>query len=240
MIIETLNMLRGRDIEICDGITIRQPTIGEIEELGEDKYFTLVSMFTCTPFDLIAQLNDMGIDFTTITSYQLFGTLCQCMKTTDTKFLFGDLDFSKFRAIKNERGQVVLQYKEICINEQIYKDIAECVRKINMLPPPKYNKVANEHTKQKLIELAYDDLEFAKRRKPKSFLKTYISRATNHPYFKYKLDEVWDMKVYAFFDAIKSISVVESSNHLSVGAYSGNLDISKINKKEFNWLREVD
>ena len=57
--------------------------------------------------------------------------------------------------------------------------------------------------------------------------------------FKYKLDEVWDMSVYAFYDALKSINIIENSNHLSIGAYSGNIDTSKINKKEFNWLREA-
>ena len=33
--IETLSMLRGKDIKIADNITIRQPTLGEIEEYDE-------------------------------------------------------------------------------------------------------------------------------------------------------------------------------------------------------------
>ena len=108
-----------------------------------------------------------------------------------------------------------------------------------MLSPPKFTKVANDYTKQKMIEYAHNDLELAKRRKPKSILKTAISRITNHPYFKYRLDEVWDMKIYAFYDSVSSINIIENSNHLCIGAYSGNLDMSKINKNEFNWLREV-
>ena len=32
MVLENLNMVRGGDIVICDGITIRQPVLGEIEE----------------------------------------------------------------------------------------------------------------------------------------------------------------------------------------------------------------
>jgi hypothetical protein len=47
------------------------------------------------------------------------------------------------------------------------------------------------------------------------------------------------MKIYAFYDAIASINIIENSNHLYMGAYSGNLDMSKINKSSFNWLREA-
>ena len=51
MIVETLGMLRGRDYQITDKITIRQPTLGEIEKLGEDKYYAMISTFTCTPYE---------------------------------------------------------------------------------------------------------------------------------------------------------------------------------------------
>jgi hypothetical protein len=239
MILENLNMLRGRDIEICDGITIRQPTLGDIEELGEDKYFSTISTFTATPFDIIAQLDEMGIDFTEITSYQLFCVIYKFMDKSCTDLLFTDLDFSKFIMVDHE-GELELRYRDLVINERTYNDLVDYIRKIHMIPPPQYTQVANEYTKHQMIELAYSELEFNKRRKKKSFLKTYISRVTNHPYFKYRLDEVWDLKVYAFFDAVKSISIVESSCNLSMGAYSGNLDLSKINKQEFNWLRETD
>lgn len=239
MVLENLNMLRGRDIVICDGITIRQPTLGDIEELGEDEYFSMLTAFTCTPFDLIAQLDEMGIDFTQVTSYQLFVVMYKFIDTKASKYLFGDFDFSKLIRVDND-GKLELMYKDIVINEAVFNKIADCIRKLHMIPPPQYTQVANEYTKHQMIELAYSELEFNKRRKKKSFLKTYISRVTNHPYFKYRLDEVWDLKVYAFFDAVKSISIVESSCNLSMGAYSGNLDLSKINKQEFNWLRETN
>lgn len=238
MVVETLSMLRGRDYQINDKILIRQPTLGEIEKLGEDKYYAMISTFTCTPFDVIAQLDDMKIDFTKITSYQLFCVLYQSLDYQSTKLLFGEIDFSKFRMV-NCDDKLELHYYDIVIDEQTYSDIVEYIRKINMLSPPKFTKVANDYTKKKMIEYAHNDLELAKRRKPKSILKTTISRVTNHPYFKYRLDEVWDMKIYAFYDSVSSINIIENSNHLCFGAYSGNLDMSKINKSEFNWLREV-
>lgn len=238
--IQGLSLLRGKDIKINDDIYIRQPSLGEIEEHDEFKYMSMISNFVCSPFDMIAQLDKEGYDFTEITDFQLFCALCQNLNKDDTKILFGDLDFSSFRVfINEEKKQVELRNKNITITERTYKQIADTIRTIHSIPPPQFKGVADEYTKQKMIEYAYDELEFAKRSTPKSSLRTMISRATNHPYFKYKLNEVWDMKVYAFYDAIKSINIVESSNQLSMGAYSGNLDLSKINKNNFNWLREV-
>lgn len=238
--IESLSMLRGRDIKLSNGITIQQPTLGQIEELDEDKYMSMLSIFVSTPFDMIAQLHKMGVDFTKISSYQLFCSFYQLLELEETQILFGDLDFQKFKLVGND-NRIELHYKDIVINESVYNEIVDCLRLINSLSPPKFKGVANEYTKQKMIEDAEQELELAKRRgnKHKSALRTLVSRLSNHPYFKYRLDEVWDMKIYAFYDALKSVNIIESTNHLSVGAYSGNLDLSKINKNEFNWLREV-
>lgn len=245
--IQDLNLLRGRDIKITDGLFLRQPSLGEIadykieeqdEGYGEFAYMSMLSTFICTPFDIIAQLDKEGYDFTEITSYQLFIAMREHINVKDTKILFGDFDFSKMRLVVNGNS-VELRSDTVTINEAVYQNLADCVRTINSIPPPTFKGVNDEYTKRKMIEYAYDELEFAKRSKPKSILKTMVSRATNHPYFKYNLTDVWDMKVYAFYDAIKSINIVESSNQLSMGAYSGNLDLSKINKNEFNWLREV-
>lgn len=241
MITDSLSMLRGRDYEVCKGITIRQPSLSEIEELDENEYYSMVSVFVCHPFDMIAQLTDMNIDFTKVSSYQLFCVLVQMLEIKNTKILFGDLDFHNARIVQNNGKEEIHLQQGCVITEEIYEDIADYIRKINMLSPPTFTKVADEYTKQKMIEYAYEDLELSKRRKvkPKSILKTYVSRATNHPYFKFNINDVWDMKIYAFYDAIASINIIENSNHLYMGAYSGNLDMSKINKSSFNWLREA-
>lgn len=230
-------MLRGKDYQITDKIIIRQPTLGEIEEFGEQRYSALLSSFVCTPFDLIAQLDSAGIDFTQITSYQLFLITVQVLPQSETKLLFGNLDFTKYRRVQTKEG-FALMYKDSVITESIYNSISNYIRGINNLSAPQYKDVGNEYTKQKMIEFAYEDLEFAKRKKYKSTLSTLISRATNHPYFKYRIDDVWDMKVFAFYDALNSINIISHSNHLYTGMYSGCLDVSKINKNEFNWLKE--
>lgn len=239
--IETLSLLCGDDITITDGLIIRQPTLYDVKCYDEFKYMSMVSMFVCTPYDMIAQLDKQGYDFTEVTSFQIFCGLCHHLKPPETSILFGNLDFSELRPVINEeKRRIELTGRNVIITEDVYNQMADCIRTINSIPPPKFKGVADEYTKQKMIEYAYDDLELLKHKKPKSTLRTLVSRATNHPYFKYNLNEVWDMKLYAFYDAIQSINIVESSNQLSIGAYSGNLDLSKINKNNFNWLREIE
>ena len=56
--IESLRVFRGRDYVINDGIRIRQPNIGEIEEYGEKKYFSLIRGLTATPADRKVEIWD--------------------------------------------------------------------------------------------------------------------------------------------------------------------------------------
>ena len=48
------------------------------------------------------------------------------------------------------------------------------------------------------------------------------------------------MPMYAFMDAVTRIQIIKSTTALLNGCYSGMIDTSKINKKEFNWMREIE
>ena len=69
---DELKIYRGSDIYITDKIKIKQPTIGQIEEFGEQRYFSAVLNLTSVGVDLIWHLTEMGIDFTKISDYDLF------------------------------------------------------------------------------------------------------------------------------------------------------------------------
>lgn len=70
---DELKIYRGEDIQITPKITIMQPTIGQIADFGERRYFNAVHTLTAVGADLKWQLNDyMGIDYTQIEDYDLF------------------------------------------------------------------------------------------------------------------------------------------------------------------------
>lgn len=70
---DELSIYRGRDIKIAPKITITQPTLGQIEEFGEKRYFNAVYTLTAVGADLKWQLWDFNnIDYTQVEDYDLF------------------------------------------------------------------------------------------------------------------------------------------------------------------------
>mgnify|MGYP001387925396 FL=1 len=67
-------LYRGLDIQITDKIILRQPTLNEIFDFGENEYLGLVHTLTATHMDsnIIVMLTDTGLDFNNITDWQLF------------------------------------------------------------------------------------------------------------------------------------------------------------------------
>ena len=70
--IDELKIYRGKNIQINKNISIKIPTLDQIEEFGEQKYFSAVHNLTSVGADLKWQLWDLGIDYTKIDDYDLF------------------------------------------------------------------------------------------------------------------------------------------------------------------------
>lgn len=71
--IDELKIYRGSDIPITDKIIVMQPTIDQIIEFGEKRYFQTVHCLTGVGADFKWQLWDyFNIDYTTIDDYELF------------------------------------------------------------------------------------------------------------------------------------------------------------------------
>lgn len=70
---DELKIYRGGDIQITPDIIVTQPTLGQIEEFGEKRYFNAVYTLTAVGADLKWQLWDLEhIDYTQIEDYDLF------------------------------------------------------------------------------------------------------------------------------------------------------------------------
>ena len=70
---DELQIYRGVDIPITPHITVKQPTVAQIADFGEKRYFSSVHTLCAVGADLKWQLNDyLGIDYTKIEDYDLF------------------------------------------------------------------------------------------------------------------------------------------------------------------------
>lgn len=71
--VDDLKIYRGSDIRITDKIVVTQPTIDQVIEFGEKRYFQTVHCLTGVGADFKWQLWDyFGIDYTTIDDFELF------------------------------------------------------------------------------------------------------------------------------------------------------------------------
>lgn len=239
--VDELDMFFGRDYHVNDKITIRQPTIGEIVEFGEKRYFGLVGLLTAYPGDMKSVLWDAGIDYEKISDFDMFVFMTRGITADDSRILFGDdLDFSKMNVVPSPVGRPMLYdaERDIRIDENIHRFIFHYLVKIHAISKD-HEHAGNEHTKQILIEMDREDRAFAARQPYKSHLKTLLSAMVNIDGFKYNHETVQGITLYQLMDSVERVQIIKSSLALLQGSYSGMIDVKKIKKDNFNFLREV-
>lgn len=259
---DELKMYFGEDYWVTDKICIKCPTIGDILEFGDSKFYSMLNLFCANPTSLRLQLWKMEKDWNTISDFELFAQFIVYNFTPkDTYLLFGDLNFSWFKYVhdnkkdcdlliyipQDKNGNLIqINYEEaIVIDELIYKKIIKYICVMFDL----HFKV--EHAKNKVTKEAMiweDEMnlntELQKKNKKdysKSFLLPLISAMVNHPGFKYKTNELKEIGIVQFMDSVKRLQTYESVTALMKGMYSGFMDTSKINmKKDLNWLKDLN
>lgn len=86
--IDELEIYAGCDIKITDKIIVTQPSLLQIREFGERRYFNAVHTLTSVGADLKWQLMDYcNIDYTTIDDYDLFIKLIRRMVASQKRLL---------------------------------------------------------------------------------------------------------------------------------------------------------
>ena len=244
---DKLQMYFGEDYKVVDGIVISQPTIGDIMTFGEDKFYSVLNPFIVNPTSMRVMLWQQGIDWTKISDFELFYQLILQFKPTpnETHLIFKDLDFSKFNPYKrqNEVDGVLVEdavlfneEQNVLIDEDIYTHMSTYLRTMfNIFP--KVEKARDKTTKQWMIE---EDISNNQNKQPfESNLLAMISFCLNHPGFKYKKNELKDLGIVEFNDSVQRLLVYESTSSLMKGIYSGFVDTSKIDKKEFDFMRKL-
>lgn len=251
---DQLKMYFGEPFDVGNGITIHQPTVGQILEVGEEDFYGTLYVFISNPTTYRLQLWDLGIDWNKIKSYDLFMMLVKSVNLDISRILFGDVDFSGFEPYSrttvetNEDGEEVtvsvptLYNKDIDmeLNEDNYTLISEYLRTMfNIFP--KVEKVKGRLTKESVIE--EDRMNLIARQKKgdtnESGLLSLVSSCVNHPGFKYKLQELKDVGICQFMDSVQRLQVYESSTAMLHGMMGGFVDSSKIKPDAYNWMRSL-
>lgn len=256
---DELKMYFGEDYSPTNKIKIYQPSLGDIVEFGDVRFYSIVNSICGNPTMFRLQLWNIGINWNQISDFDFFSMMIKNYTPEDTYLLFGNLNLSWFELFHdNEKDCNVLVYIErdefgnpiqineddmIIIDEVVYIKIVEYIRYMFNIHP----KV--EHAKNKVTAEAiiWEEEMNAKNEEIKhkddiiksSILLPLISAAVNHPGFKYKKNELKEVGIVEFMDSIQRLQIYESTKALMGGMYSGMCDLSKVNKEEFNFMRSI-
>lgn len=232
-----LNLLYEDSVRINDNIRVMIPDVGTVLSHEED-YYRLVSVLTAMPYDMMVQLDDIGIDFTEIDDYDLFLLLFPGLKTENTELLFGDLDLSQFvTEINQKNGTVMLRDPGtgIVIDRAIFTRIANTLREIHHLEKT-VKKPGNEDAKKYLLERTRKKLKRMKSRKSKSELQSLIVAMVNSSEFKYDYETVKKISIYQFNQSVHQIiNKTDWSNRMH-GVYAGTVDAKRLTEDEMSWI----
>lgn len=232
------SLLKLSSVDIVPNLSIRIPTVGEILE-DEQKYYSLISSLTATPFQYMVQLDDMGIDFTAITDYQLFMMLFPSFAQDDMSILFGDLDLSDIAIFEKRENHTFILYSpqnDIVIDELIYSQIVDCIRKINSLTK-EMRKPGNDEAKEFRINLERKKQKRNARKTYEPYLEKLVVALVNRPEFKYNFEQVENLTIYQFNQSFEQIKTSINFDNIMIGVYAGTVDTSKIKDRScLSWL----
>ena len=233
----TLNLLYKQEYAINEHIRIQIPTVGEVLD-NEDDYYTMVTMLTAMPVDMMVQLDDIGVDYTAINEYELFLILFNALKDKDTSLIFGELDLKPFRsAVNPQNNTIVLRNKEtgVVIDRGIQGQIASVLRKIHNLKRNN-RKPANQEAREYMLQRAREKMRRRSKRMNDSQLEELIVAMVNTEQFHYGFEGTRELSIYQFNESVRQvIKKIDYDNRMH-GVYAGTVNAKELSQDDLNWL----
>ena len=245
---DKLKMYFGEDYTI-NGITISIPTIGDILEIGEARFYQAVSPFLNNPTSIRVLLYDVfKMDWNKTKDIEVFYIMSQMVKDKEPlKLLFKNISFEDFKLINAKKNEFEKDYKwlalvspsqNILIYEDQYLEIAEFIRDM-LNVHPKTEKAKGKTTKHWMLQEDRMKAEQNQNEENKSTLLPLVSASVNHPGFKYKLEELKQVNICQFMDSVQRIQKYEQGVAAMHGIYGGFVNAKDIPQDLINFMSDL-
>ena len=96
----------------------------------------------------------------------------------------------------------------------------------------------NKFTKKAMIEYDRQQMAANAAKEYKSYFVPVIS--TLQCKMGWTKDYILNMGIVEYFEIVARMQIINNADHLLSGVYAGTIDIKKINKKELNYMRELN
>lgn len=261
----------GKDLPLTKKIKFKHPTVQEVfdideEHLGlysEDIYYSMVNVFLTDPYQYMVYLDDKGIDYETVTPFQVFVMLFQDRMKQYEEYLNVNPNFDISKILENdiyvkslkfflgvdsfsivscsENEYIVINGDNPLFNEEIYNYIFEFVKSVNGIPEIDKIYPEDEWAKQILIEDERERLkkQLKNREKDDNSNKDRIGNLLSNI--------TWacnggitpfnrnQLHMYDLIDGLHRTNKLLNYKNTMIGYYSGCVDKKKINFKELHW-----
>lgn len=248
---DKLKMYFGEDYKVKD-IKISMPTIGDILEIGEERFYQALSPFLYNSTSIRVMLWEyFEQDWNKVKDIEVFALMSQTIQDKEPqRIIFKDINFDDFQLIQvnrkytdDEEDNLELALyspsQDILLYEEDYMEIAEYIREM-MNVHPKREKVKGKSAITWTIQEDKMNAQFEKdKNKSSSTLLPLISTCINHPGFKYKLQELKEVGIYQFMDSVKRIQKYESATAAMKGIYSGMVSAKDIGEEALNFMSDI-
>lgn len=250
-----VSLLNKNEYKINDDIIIKIPTLKDYRNTDnfQSDYQSIMSLFIITPSDRMVELDDEGIDFTSIDEYDFFISLfystyilnSKKINSPDSTKVFKNLDFKYLNIIKNHQDEIVLinkNGKEI-INKRLYMQISNVFCELFMIKKNRRNP-QNLEAKKYIIEVERRHQKYIKKKSNKvdqerqNEFNEQIVAIVCRPGFTYDFDTINKLTIYDFYACLKQLIKDRNIDYIMNGAYCGfgSVDLNKISKNQLNWL----
>lgn len=231
-----------KEVQITPQIKINIPTVGDIFNFGEDVYFNAITMLTSTPYQMMVQLDDAGIDFSKISEFELFEMLFPNIPQQVLELIMPGINPVGFiKGVNSQNNEPVIYSLDqgIIIDKFVYSQFSNLLRTIHGFK--KENKTpGNKAAKDYMIERARIKQKRLAMEQSKnnsgSFLENQIVALVNCRDFKYDFESIQNMSIYTFTQSKKQIEKYLNFNYIMQGIYSGNVETEKLKLDDIYWL----
>lgn len=226
---------------INDKIYIEFPTVRQVMfDIGEKQYWSVLFSLIATSSDIIAQLDEVGLDWEKVSDFEVFIRHFVFMPQEQIHIFLPTVNRDNYSIEENPESEELILHDnidDIVLDKLIVEKIADYLRYAHGL---KKNviKAGNTYTHRDLIDDAKEELKKQKRRpkQQKSQLKAYISYLAN--VYRCSPETIMEMRINYFFDAIKRSNAINEATTMPFMMYYGMVDgTNKQNQKRLDPMR---
>ena len=244
---DKIKMYFGEDYKL-NGITISIPTIGDILDIGEKRFFKSLSPFLSNSTSIRVLLYDVfKKDWNKTKDIEVFFILSNIVKDQEPlKLLFKNINFDDFMIVEAKKNlqdsstttSLYSRSQDILIYEDEYMEIAEYIRAMLNIHP-KVEKAKGKTTKQWILQEDRMKAEQNQDKENDSTLLPLISTCVNHPGFKYKLEELKQVNICQFMDSVQRIQKYDQATAALHGIYCGMVSAKDVPEELIKFMGDI-